>query len=507
MSMHFNQSQSMRLGQQMKLAPSVIQSMEILQMPLAELEERIDQELENNITLELAEPERDELDTPEHIDDRHDHTADNDSESFGRLDDFTADVPDIVENQFDSSARIGTDRAEAGRPAGRLDGEPDAKSEAMAQAPARQGTLQDQLLDQWRFADVDEDTARAGQAIIGYLDDDGYLRVPLEEIAAKAPANAPVAVEGLHTALQALQLLLDPPGTAARDVRECLLLQLDAIEDEPGTGDTDLLATVRTLIEHHLDDLSQNRLPRIAEATGLSIDDIKRAMEFMRRLSLAPARALAPARTVFVIPDAVVEYDEDEDRYIAYLTDRRHANLRINREYALMSKDRGLEKKDRDFIKTNIANAQWLIDAVNQRSSTLLRVIRVVIDAQRDYFDYGPEQLKPLPMTQVAEQLGVHVATVSRAVADKHIQTPRGIVPLRGFFTGGLSTDTGEEMSYDAVKAALREVVDAEDKAKPLSDDALAKALKDKGIDIARRTVAKYRGQLDIPSARLRKAY
>ena len=505
--MHFNQSQSMRLGQSMKLAPSVIQSMEILQMPLAELEERIEQELENNITLELAEPERDELDAPEHADDRHDHATDNDSDSFERLDEFTADVPDIVENEFDSSARLIRDAPDTGQPSSRLAGESDAKSEAMAQAPARQGTLQDQLLDQWRFADVDDETARAGETLIGYLDEDGYLRVSLEEIAQKSPANAGLDAARLETALQMLQLLLDPPGTAARDVRECLLLQLDAIEDEPGSADADLLATVRTLIEGHLDDLSQNRLPRIAEATGLSLDEIKRAMEFMRRLSLAPARALAPARTEFVIPDAIVEYDEDEDRYIAYLADRRHSNLRINREYALMSKDKSLAKKDRDFIKTNVANAQWLIDAVGQRSSTLLRVIRVVVDAQREYFDFGPEQLKPLPMTQVAEQLGVHVATVSRAVADKHIQTPRGIVPLRGFFTGGLSTDTGEEMSYDAVKAALKEVVEAEDKTSPLSDDALAKALKDKGIDIARRTVAKYRGQLDIPSARLRKAY
>ncbi|MEM8758233.1 MAG: RNA polymerase factor sigma-54 [Planctomycetota bacterium] len=509
MSMHFNQSQSMRagmkLGQSMKLAPSVIQSMEILQMSLADLEARIEQELESNITLELAEPGGDEPgaseNEPQHADDRHD--ADADSDSFERLDEFTSDVPDVVENEFDSSARVRSDDFEPGRPSQRLAGEPDAKSDAMAQAPARQGTLQDQLFDQWRFADIDETTARAGEAIIGSLDEDGYLRVPLSEIADKAPANAGLTEPALTDALQAVQLLLDPPGTAARDVRECLLLQLDAMEDAGEPVD----ASARALIENHLDDLSQNRLPRIAEATGLSMDAIKQAIEFMRRLSLAPASALTPTRAEFVIPDAIVEYDEDHDRYIAYLADRRHSQLQINREYALMAKDKQLEKKDRDFIKTNVANAQWLIDAVEQRSNTLLRVLRAVVDAQRDYFDFGPEQLRPLPMTQVAERLGVHVATVSRAVADKHVQTPRGIVPLRGFFTGGLSTDSGDDMSYDAVKAALKEVVGAEDKAKPLSDDALAKELKAKGIDIARRTVAKYRGQLDIPSARLRKAH
>ncbi|MEO1583167.1 MAG: RNA polymerase factor sigma-54 [Planctomycetota bacterium] len=505
--MHFNQSQSMKLGQSMKLAPRVIQSMEILQLPLAELEERIDQELEGNITLELAEPERDELDTPERTDDHADH--DETSDSFERLDEFTSDVPDVVENEFDSSAAA-ADRfrdTDTGRANTRLDGEPDARAEAMAQAPARQGTLQDQLMDQWRIADIDEPMLKAGALIIGSLDEDGYLRVPLAEVAEKAPANLGVSEPMLADALGAVQLLVDPPGTAARDTRECLLLQLDAIEDEPGERDGELLAAVRTLIESHLDDLSQNRLPKIAESTGMTMDRIKAAMEFMRRLSLAPARALAPSRSEFVMPDAAVEYDEEQDAYIAYLTERRHANLRVNQEYAKLAQDKNLEKKDRDFVRTNVANAQWLIDAVSQRASTLLRVLRVVVDAQRDYFDYGPDQLKPLPMTQVAEQLGVHVATVSRAVADKHIQTPRGIVPLRGFFTGGLATDSGEEVSYDAVKAALREVVDNEDKSKPLSDDALAKALKDRGIEIARRTVAKYRGQLDIPSARLRKTF
>lgn len=506
MSMHFNQSQSMKLGQSMKLAPRVIQSMEILQLPLAELEERIEQELEGNITLELAEPERDELDAPERADDHADHEAE--SDSFERLDEFTSDVPDVVENEFDSSAAADRFREnDTGRASSRLEGEPDARAEAMAQAPARQGTLEDQLMDQWRIADVEEAMLKAGALIIAALDEDGYLRVPLSAVAEKAPANAGVDASMLEDALAAVQLLVDPPGTAARDTRECLLLQLDAIEDEPGEHDAELLAHVRTLIESHLDDLSQNRLPKIADTAGISMDDIKHAMEFMRRLSLAPARALAPTRSEFVMPDAVVEYDEEQDAYIAYLTDRRHANLRVNQEYAKLASDKSLEKKDRDFVRTNVANAQWLIDAVSQRASTVLRVLRVVVDAQRDYFDFGPEQLKPLPMTQVAEQLGVHVATVSRAVADKHIQTPRGIVPLRGFFTGGLATDSGEEVSYDAVKAALREVVDGEDKSKPLSDDALAKALKERGIEIARRTVAKYRGQLDIPSARLRKEF
>lgn len=493
MSMRFEQSQGMHLGQSMKLSPRMIQSMEILQLPIAELEERIEQELENNIALELAEPERDELDDPA----PREEATDADSDSFEHLDEMSREIPGFAENELDTY-----------RPPAKSDGERDPKTDAMASAPARSGTLHEQLLEQWRLTDTDQDLLEAGTVLISFLADDGYLRTPLDEILAKAPANLKLTRPRLERALEAIQLVLEPPGVAARDIPECLILQLGAIEaDERDTTDDALLARVRALITDHLEDLSQNRLPRVAAESGLTMDEIREALEFMRRLSLAPARQLVQTRQEVITPDAIVEYDEEHDTYYAYLNDRRSANLRVNEEYARLAADKSLDKKDREFIKTNIANANWLIDALGQRSSTLLRVIRVVVGAQRDYFDFGPTSLKPLPMTQVADQLGVHVATVSRAVADKHIQTPRGIVPLRSFFSGGLSTDSGQDMSYDAVKAALREIVDAEDQASPLSDDALADALKERGIEIARRTVAKYRTQLDIPSARLRKKH
>jgi RNA polymerase sigma-54 factor len=215
------------------------------------------------------------------------------------------------------------------------------------------------------------------------------------------------------------------------------------------------------------------------------------------------------------VPDAVVEYDADQDRYVAYLNDRRMSNVRINQEYAKLAKDKSMERKDRDFIKTNLGNAQWLLEAVGQRRQTLLRVIEAVIAKQRDFFDYGPQALRPLPMQAVAEELGIHVATVSRAVAEKYLATPRGVLPLRKFFSGGVQTKAaaetgeggGEDMAWEAVKAALQELVDAEDKKSPLSDEALAEALKAKGIEIARRTVAKYREQLGIPAKRLRKTF
>ena len=377
------------------------------------------------------------------------------------------------------------------------------------------------------MVDVDERLRPMGEAIIGFLDEDGYLRVDLEEARDKAPRpdNAPKEwpgdLERWEMALTAIQIFLEPAGVAARDARECLLLQIDAAlagdlkfdisasaDDETATiADPATLANARMLVADHLDDLMRNRLPRVAERSRLSLEQIKRAIEALRRFSLAPARRLVTESPEPITPDVIIEYDEATDRYVSYLNDTRIPNLRLNRDYALMSKDRAAPKRDRDFLKTHLSNAQWLIDAVEQRRQTLLRVVQVVISEQRDYFDYGPEALKPLPMTQVADQLGVHVATVSRAVADKWVQTPRGMAALRGFFSGGLATEGGEDMSYDAARAALREVVDGEDKSKPLSDEALAKAMQERGIEIARRTVAKYRAMMDIPPARLRKAY
>ncbi|MBK7403361.1 MAG: RNA polymerase factor sigma-54 [Phycisphaerales bacterium] len=511
--MRFETSQHMRLGQQMKLAPRVIQSMEILQMPLTELEERIEQELASNPTLEIVEVVPD----PEARERLEEPGSEENADDFRRLEAFEESNPDAAENTNESGAMLdGRDRFEPeySPSRARQDGERDGKMDAMAAAPAREASLGEQLRGQWGLVDVEESLRRPGEMIIAFLDGDGYLRTPLETVLEKSPPGPDGSHPGIETmerALTAVQLFLEPPGVAARDARECLLLQLDALEDrDEWDSDEDRVRTLRmarTLVADHLDDLMQNRLPRIAEQEHVTLEEIKAGLEMLRRLSLAPARRLVNESAEVIIPDAIVEYDEEHDRYIAFLNDTRMPNLRISREYAEMIRDRDVPKKDRDFLKTNIGNAQWLIEAVEQRRRTLQRVLNVVVDAQREFFDYGPQAIKPLPMTQVGEQLGIHVATVSRAVADKHLQTPRGIVPLRRFFTGGTETASGEEISWDAIKAALQDVIGQEDKANPLSDDALAEKLKERGIEIARRTVAKYRGQLGIQSARLRKQF
>jgi len=507
--MRFDTSQQMRLSQQMKLAPRMIQSMEILQLPLLALQERIEQELESNITLELVEPAREasERDGPPDDDGQttdRELDAGQGEHDFERLDSYEASYAEASENEFSASGMHLFDDASGRAATRRFEGERDSKMDAMANTAARGASLNEQLARQWGLVETDERTSELGDLIISFLDADGYLRVDMAEVADRAPQSLrPVAIEELDETLSALQRALDPPGVAARTLRECLLLQLDALEREDGAE----RSLQRLLISEHLDDILQNRLPRVAEKTGMEMERITESIATMRRLDPAPGRMLVDEAPPAVVADAIIEHDEDEDRYIAYLNDRVLPNLRINKEYARMVRDRDVDKATRDFIRTNIGNAEWLLDAVEQRKRTLVRVLNVVAEAQRDFFDQGPQALRPLPMTQVADQLGVHVATVSRAVSGKYVQTPRGVFPLRRFFSGGTQTEGGEDVSWDAVKAALQEVVDGEDKSNPLSDEALAEALKEKGIEIARRTVAKYRSQLGIPAARMRKKY
>jgi len=516
--MRFQTSQQMKLGQQMKLSPRMIQSMEILQMPLAELCERIEQELESNPTIELTEIDpslRDQSDEEGSARDRE-LTIDPESASdFARLDEYTKANPDAAENTY-SDSKMTRDFDDL--PRSRVQaGERDGKMDAMASAPARSASLTDQLLDQWSLTDVDERIKVLGEVLINSLDEDGYLRASFEEVADRSPG----IVEELspseadwELSLQAVQLLLEPAGVGARDAKECLLIQIDVLADRLGEERDDEITVTREAIEiatrlvaEFFEELMKNKLPKVAAKSGFDLDEINIGIDLLRRLSLSPARRLVSEAPSVVIPDGIVEYDEENDRYFAYLSDGRIPDVQINKEYARMSADKEVPDADRTFLKKNLSNAQWLIDAVGQRRHTLLRVMNAVVDEQRDYFDYGPESLKPLPMKTIADRLGIHVATVSRAVSEKYIMTPRGVVALRGFFSGGLATESGEEVSSNSVKATIQDLIEGEDKAKPYSDEAVVKLLKERGIEIARRTVAKYRDQLGLPTARMRKQF
>ncbi len=494
--MRLDHSQQLRLTQEMKLSPRIIQAMEILQLPMLALRERIDAELVSNPVLELQESDRDEEgETPEDYDsDRGEKDIIIDggdtSDDFARLDEMTAEY--------------GPDFANSGAPAPArktYSGDSDRKLEAMANAPAPPESLNEYLRNQWMFVEADASVEASGDLIIEYIDDDGYLRTPLEELLRKVPHNGPpITLDSLREALGLVQTL-EPLGVGARDLKECLLLQLDA---EAATGKD--VSLERQLVADFLREIEMNRLPAIASRTGKSIEQIEAGIQSILRLDSRPGLSIGSQPVPIIRPDVIVEIDDD-DQIVVTLSDSSIPALAINDYYAEKARDRKTDKNARQFLRKNIQSAQWLIESIAQRRHTIRRVAEEVFKVQREFLDVGPEALKPLPMADIARKVGVHVATVSRAVAQKYAQTQRGIFPLRMFFSGGTKTADGEDMSWDAVKAKLQEIVDGEDKSKPLNDDQLAKALKTVGIDIARRTVAKYRGIMNIPPARKRRKY
>lgn len=492
--------QQLGLSQQQKLSPRLIQSMEILQLPVQALQERIDHELENNIALEVDEHVAGDAPSPIEDAAEVDRAAVDQegegTEDFKRLAAMERTYGEAMDNEYSSQSWS----------AARMRGERDRKMDAMANMSARGDNLIDQVLHQWSFAEVPDEVARAGRVLIEHLNSNGMLDLPLEEIVHRQDEEGALSLETLQQAHAALVELVDPPGIGAQTIKESLLLQIAAWKQrEP--EDTAVWERVATVVESHLDDLVQNRLPVIARETGLDLNDIKTAVEYMHRLTLAPGRTLVDESVPPVIPDVIVDYDQERDRYVAAMCDGLIPPLRVSPRYSDMSKDKELDGETRSFLTKNVNNARWLIESINQRRTSVLRVVEVVLERQRAWFDIGPRGLKPLPMTEVADRLGVHVATVSRAVSDKWMQTPRGIVPLRRFFSGGTETSGGQQMSWEAVRQVMVDIIEGEDPAKPLGDEAIAEALREQGVDIARRTVVKYRQRLGIPPARLRRTY
>ncbi len=494
----------MRVDQRMKLAPRMIQSMEILQMSQAALEERIDQELASNPTLELQEPgaDSDVLEADRKQQERDSREGEREL-VVGDDRDRAADFERLtnISEQYGESWDANTYGTARNRVSG-SSGERDQKRDAMANTAARTDSLYDQLIVQWHLVETDQKIQKIGEYLIGFIDADGYLRTDRDTLLSQAPVD--LGAEDLDRTLQRLQQNLEPPGLAARDLRECFLLQIDArVWQHPD----EQLEDERLLVCDYLKDIEANHLPRIAKATGWGLDRVTEAIHNLRKFQPHPGRSLADHSPHRIRPDAIIEYEEDSDRYIVQLTHGRLPTLHISPTYLNMAADKSVEKKTRDFVGNNLRSARWLIDAISQRSGTLLRVIGVVIEAQRQFLEQGAQALRPLPMTLVADQLGIHVATVSRAVSEKYVQTPRGIFPLRSFFSGGTETESGDSMSWTAVQATLEQIIEHEEKSHPLSDDALVEKLKEHGIEIARRTVAKYRKKLNIPAARQRRQY
>lgn len=502
MRFELSQLPQARLGQQLKLAPRVLQSMELLQMPLAALAERVEAELESNVALEQVEPSESARggDAASSVDQiSHEQTpgpAPAGAERFERAQEW--------------QERMGDDEStETWREVARRDGEFDPRAAALASLPTRGESLEEILLSQWALCDAPEPIMQAGRALLQFVGEDGFLVRPLEVIAATLADGSPDApsLALLSEALTRLQSHLEPTGIAARDLTESLLLQLTELESTlESHGGESRFQDARTLVKQYMPDLAQRRFAVIRAKTEWNTERLDSAREVLRHLDPCPGRALKVESAPLVRPDVIIDYDSETDGYTARLASGILPNLRVSEEYLKLSQAKRADPETKLLLNEGIRRARWFIDAIEQRGATLLRVVNVVIAHQREWLETGGTAIEPLPMTQVAREMGMNVSTISRAVAGKWIETPRGSFELRKRFASGTETDSGSDISWLAVKAKVGEIIAAEDKSDPLSDQAIVEALKAVGIPLARRTVVKYREQLELPVARLRKA-
>jgi RNA polymerase sigma-54 factor len=494
--MQLNLSQSMRMSQQMKLAPRMIQSMEILQLPVMALEEKIEQELVENVCLErvTGDPnvtvDRQELQREQQaaaekqlseremiVEDSSNNEAD-----FERLVEMASEWP---EDNYTSGSKPSSNR---------IDEEGDRQHDAIANLSNRSPSLQEYLLEQFAYFSVTREIREFAEFLIQNLDHHGRLPTGLTEL--QQLYGKSISELDAVAALQLVQRL-DPPGIGARDAKECLLLQVR--EDTPHR---DVLVTI---ITSHLEDLAMNRLPLIQRRTGYSLEQIKDAHHELLKLNPFPGASFESRPVQTIKPDLFVEPDAN-GQYVVRLEDEFTPRLRLSKRYQQMLRD-GADAQTKEYIKRKLDAAKWLIESIEQRYNTLKRVAQAIVDRQTSFLDHGPEHIVPLKMQQIADVVHVHVTTVSRAVVDKWIQTPRGLFPLKRFFGGGTTAENGEEVAWDIIRLKLKEIVDQENKEDPLSDDALVEELAKQGYQLARRTVTKYRKGLNIPSSRERRTY
>ncbi len=467
---------------QQKLSPQQIQFIKLLQIPTAELESRIEEEMEVNPALEEG------------------------KENDGEAEDLNEETSEEVENEdlnIDDYLRDDDFSGYKMQGDGRDDEDKDMPIAMLS-------SLNEQLINQLGFLNLDERQHAIGLQLIGSIESDGYIRRDLDAI-----INDMAFSQNIETDLDETESILhkiqefDPPGIAARNLRECLLLQLDRRKDDQNID----VIIAKKILEECYEEFTKKHYDKIMKKLDIEDEDfIKDAVELVRKLNPKPGGGSSGmVRTQYLIPDFIMT--NSNGKLDLALNSRNAPELKISSSYADMfdsyeksdKKDKKL-KETVTFVKQKLDAAKWFIDAIRQRQHTLLRTMRAILDFQHDYFLEGDEsKLRPMILKDIAEIIDMDISTVSRVANSKSIQTDFGIFPLKYFFSEGIATDSGEDVSSREVKNELKGIIEEEDKKKPLSDDKLEKLLKAKGYNIARRTVAKYREQLNIPVARLRK--
>jgi RNA polymerase sigma-54 factor len=497
------------------LAPQLQQSLQLLQAPTLELKALIEQELQQNPVLEeatVSEMEQvekngetnaaaeaaeaaDPAEPP--ADTKFDPTTEKPSNAPG--DDFQAEFEKLA--QLDQEWR--DHFAQTNLPM-RQSAEAEEKRDFMFNSIVAGTSLQENLLEQMRLSDLSDDQRSIAEMIIGNIDDYGYLnpspnqQPPLtpDQIAETLAFSTNTPKEKIIDVLKVIQSF-HPPGVGARDLRECLMIQLERANRTKGLE--------YRIISDHMDALGKRRIPEIARGTGTEIEDVQEAIERISHLDPRPGRAFLPDNDRFVLPEVFVQKAGEE--YIVTMNDEYIPHLRISNTYKDLMAKADSSTDVREYIREKIRAGKFLIKSLHQRQQTIKNIANEIVKRQREFMDKGVAFLKPMTMVQVAEVVGVHETTVSRAVSAKYIETPQGIFEMKYFFTSGIQMADGSNMSNTSVKDMIEDIFKNEDQGKPLSDQEVVKMLKDKGIVIARRTVAKYRSELNILPSNLRKVY
>ena len=480
---------SQNLSLQQKMAPQLIQSLQLLQMSTLELEMEIKQQMEQNPLLdEGLEQEENKQETDSDVDDglTEEQELPEDMEQI--------DWDALLEDQFDQGS-YNSERTEYD-PNWETDREP--QENRITVIPP----LVEQLREQLVLSDLTERQVGIGEFIIGNLDEKGYLGCTVDDMV----ENLGLPTEDVEEVLAIVQGF-EPPGVAGRDLRECLMLQLRILEDER----RDLALEI---VRDHMEDLTKRRFNRIIRALGISENDLREALDLIEGLQPYPGSLSSSdyaglltldTEVNYITPDIIVEKVGNE--WVVSLTDGTLPSLRINSSYSKLLKDTRRNGKDevKSYVSKKLNDARWLINAIHQRRTTMLKVANYIVRMQMPFFEHGPAHLKPMVLQDVADEVEMHVSTISRVSNGKYMQTPHGVFELKYFFDSKVSTDSGEDVSARSVKERISGLIEDEDKTKPLSDQEIVDILNRESLQIARRTVAKYRDQLGINSQRYRK--
>jgi len=470
--------QRQSLALQQVLSPQLQQSLLILQAPLLELRNLVQQEMETNPVLE----ELPEDSGPNERSEAEASADENFREEFEKL----ASLDEEWRDYMAQSARSNFD----GRPGSK---EADEKRQFLFDSIQVQETLQQNLVAQLKQNVLSADDRKAAELIVGNIDDDGFLQSTPEEMA----LNSGIPQNDFERVLGIIQTFY-PAGVGARDLRECLLIQLRRQGKEHSLE--------YGIVSEHMDDLGRHRFLEIARRMEISVEDVQKAADNIARLNPRPGQVFAAAPQNYVVPDVIVEKVDGE--YQIAFNNEQIPHLRISNLYKDIIASGDSQTSDvKDYIRDKIRSGKFLIRSIHQRQQTIMNIAQQIVSRQRDFLEHGPSHLKPMTMAEVADAVGVHETTVSRAVSGKYLATPQGVFEMKYFFTGGYQTATGESLSNISVKQALLDLVKHESGSAPLSDHEIVEILSERGIPIARRTVAKYRSELNILPSHMRRKY